>query len=128
MSIETKIGTGGSDEPTEEYLSQTSTLEGLMIQALIGQLTDIVENQSRNKRVSYENSYKQALTLQSLAQTALMLTDSETIFLHGAKFQDFINRAFLEATLGFKNERPNTPTTIPNSEPGTQPPSTSDEP
>jgi hypothetical protein len=98
----------GDEEPNEEFLSQVSTFEALMIQALMNQLTDIVENQNRRTRISYANQLIQVQTLQSLAQTALMLTDAETIFLHGGKLQGFINRAVLEHTLGVKipNERP----------------------
>jgi len=97
--MNTKVDVG-DQEPDEEFLSQVSTIEALMIQALMNQLTDIVECQSRRKRISYENQLAQVQTLQSLAQTALMLTDAETIFLHGGKLQGFINRAVLEHTLG----------------------------
>ena len=109
MTNDTRVGTGGDREPSEEYLSQTSTFESLMIQALVNQLTDIVEGQQRRKRISYNNQFTQVQTLQSLAQTALMLTDAETIFLHGEKLQDFLNRAYLEHTLGARtHERHNT--------------------
>jgi hypothetical protein len=85
-------------EPDDERLLQVSTFESLMIQALVNQLTDIVTG----RKISYENKFKQAQTLQLLAQTALMLTDSESIYLHGEKLQDFFNRVFLEHTLGAK--------------------------
>jgi hypothetical protein len=91
----------GREEPDDEMLSQVSTFESLMIQALINQLTDIV--QGKGKKVSYDNQLKQAQTLQLLTQSALMLTDSETIFLEGWKLQDFFNRVFLEHTLAAKS-------------------------
>jgi hypothetical protein len=116
-------------EPDDERMLQVSTFESLMIQVLVNQLTEIVESQGRSKRVSYDNQYKQAQTLQSLAQTALMLTDSETIFLHGGKLQSFFNRVFLEHTLGTKphdrtitknpaDDAPDTPSPESPTEPG----------
>ena len=100
--MNTRVDSGRNDDYNEQYLSQVSTFEGLMIQALIGQATDIVESQGRGRRISYENAYKQALTLQALAQTALMLTDSESLFLHAEKIQGFVNRAFLEHSLRYR--------------------------
>jgi hypothetical protein len=105
----------GDEEPNEEFLSQTSTIEALWIQAVLNQLTDIVENQNRRSRISYANQLIQVQTLQSLAQTGLLLTDTETMFVHGVKCQGFVNRAVLEHTLGVKipNERP---TSKPNTD------------
>jgi hypothetical protein len=101
VNNDTRVGSE-RNEPDDELMSQVSTFESLMIQALANQLTDIVEGQGKSRRINYQNQLIQAQTLQSLAQTALMLTDAETIFLHGGKLQSFFNRVFLEHTLGAK--------------------------
>jgi hypothetical protein len=86
------------DERDDTLLSATSTIESLLIQALTNQLSAIVNSQGRAKAISYENAFRQAETLRSLAQTALMLSDSDSVYLHGAKIQDFLNRAILSHT------------------------------
>jgi|GEM_PF-4235289 len=101
--MNTKVDVG-DQEPDEEFLSQVSTIEALTVQAIMNELTDIVDNQSRRTRISYANQLIKAQILQSLVQTALMLTDAETIYLHGGKVQGFINRALLEHTLRVKNK------------------------
>lgn len=102
----TRVGLGGDDAP-EQFLSQVSTFESLIIQAMVNQLTDIVVGQNRTKRISYENQLTQVQTLRELAQTALMLTDSETVFLHGEKLQYFLNQVALEHALGAKSHERN---------------------
>ena len=87
-----------------------------MIQALMNQLSEIVTDQNKKKRISYANSFQQAETLRSLAQTALMLSDSESLHLHGEKIQDFLNRAILENTLHNKKANRNEPQPEINSE------------
>lgn len=99
--------TDRKQDDNEEYLSPISTIESLLIQALINQLTDIVNTQNRKSKITYENAFKQAETLRSLAQTALMLTDSESLHLHGEKIQDFLNRAVLEHLTGVEIDEPN---------------------
>lgn len=110
------IETMEDDRDDQEYLTNTSTLEALMIQALMNQLSEIVTDQNKKKRISYDNSFKQAETLRSLAQTALMLSDSESLHLHGEKIQDFLNRAILENTLHRREMKDAEPKPQPTSE------------
>ncbi len=116
-------------EPDDDRMLQISTLESLLIQALVNQLTDIVNNQGRSKKVSYDNQLKQVQTLQGLAQVILMLTDSESVFLHGLKLEDFFNRVKLEYLMGAKthdrtitknpaDDAPDTPSPESPTEPG----------
>ena len=120
------------EEPDQEFLTDVSTFEALMIQALVNQATSIVEGQHQKRKISYQNQLMQAQALQSLAQTALMLTDAETIFLHGGKLQNFINRAYLEHTLGSKshvrtaNNAPRDQSEIPTDDAGEGKPGTTD--
>ena len=43
------------EEPDQEFLTDVSTFEALMIQALVNQATSIVEGQHQKRKISYQN-------------------------------------------------------------------------
>lgn len=106
------------EEENQEFLSQTSALESMMIQAIINETTSIVRKQNRNKKPTQEESLKSAQTLEALSSTVLKLTDAGLLYITPMKVQDLINRAVLESTLqhkGKENER-----VVPESTSGTE--------
>lgn len=87
------------DEQIEEYRSDTTTLETLIIQAVLNQTTNIVAAQNRGKRQTQESALKSAEVLETLARTAIILGDAQWIHITPGKVQGLVNRAILEDTL-----------------------------